>query len=225
MSLLNNKVVRHEFVKPEGSRRKKLFLFLAMLGIYTANFRIMEFVDPIPTTYLPVSILAEGNFELSEFKSLINDYTLVEVKGNIYSRYPVFTSILATPVYIVPFLIGAFDPIYESSQSDDILEKIWLIPYLGKFTASILTAFSVLIFFSIMKIKFPDKNAMKYAICFGLGTSVWSINSQGLFQHPANQLFLLLSIYFLIKEKNLKLYTSLAGFSLALAVLARLFSG
>lgn len=201
-----------------------LFLFLAMLGIYTANFRITKYLDPIPATYLPVSILAEGNFEFSEFKSLINEKVLVEVNSDIYSKYPVFPSILATPVYIVPFLIGAFDPIYESPQSDDILEKIWFIPYLGKFTASILAAFSVLIFFNIIKLKFPDRNAMKYAICFGLGTSIWSINSQALFQHPANQLFLLLTIYFLVIKKNPRLYTSLAGLSLALAISARLFS-
>jgi len=209
---------------PKDGRRKMIFLFLAMLGIYTANFRIEKILDPIPTTYLPVSILSKGNFELSEFKSLIKERVLVEVDGNIYSMYPVFSSVLVTPIYFVPFVLGAFDPIYEFPQSDNIKKKVWFIPYLGKFAAAILTSLSVMVFFSIMKIKFPDSNAMKYAICFGLGTSVWSINSQALYQHPANQLFLLLSIYFLLIEKKPKLYTSLAGLSLALAVLARPFS-
>jgi len=86
LSFLSNKVVRQEFVKPEGSRRKMLFLFLAMLGIYTANFRITKYLDPIPATYLPVSILAEGNFEFSEFKSLINEKVLVEVNSDFYSK-------------------------------------------------------------------------------------------------------------------------------------------
>ena len=219
-SLIAEGVIQ-ESVNPEGSRREMIFLFLAMLGIYTANFRIIETLDPVPSAYLPVSILSEGNFELSEFKSLIRKRVLVEVNGNIYSIYPVFSSVLATPIYFVPFVLGAFDPIYESPHSKDILEQVWFIPYLGKFTASILASFSVLIFFNIMKLKFPDRNAMKYAICFGLGTSVWSINSQGLYQHPANQLFLLLSIYFLLIGKKPGLFTSLAGLSLALAVLAR----
>ena len=224
MGTLTNRMTNQETVDQKEGRRKMIFLFLAMLGIYTANFRIMEILDPVTTTYLPVSILSEGNFELSEFKSLIREKVLVEVNGNFYSIYPVFSSVLVTPIYFVPFILGAFDPIYEFPQSDDIAKKVWFIPYLGKFAASILAALSVLIFFSIMKIKFPDRNAMKYAICFGLGTSVWSISSQALFQHPANQVFLLLSVYFLVIKKNLRLYTSLAGLSLALAVLARPFS-
>ena len=73
---------------PKDGRRKMIFLFLALLGIYTANFRIEKALDPLPTTYLPVSILSKGNFELSEFKSLIKERVLVEVDGNIYSMYP-----------------------------------------------------------------------------------------------------------------------------------------
>ena len=153
-------------------RYKKSFLFLTMLFTYSANLRIIEYLDLTPATYMPISILSEGNFELSEFTPVIKERVLIQMNGEMYSIYPVLSSLVAVPVYLIPYVMGEFDPVYQNPQPENVWKEIWYLSYLGKFTASILASLSVVVFYCIMNLKFPDKNPLKYALIFGLGTSL-----------------------------------------------------
>ncbi|MFQ5412069.1 MAG: hypothetical protein ACE5EC_07215, partial [Phycisphaerae bacterium] len=66
--------------------------------------------DNIPNVIIPASLLSEGNLELSEFDHAANDpptlkrYWLVQTDGGVYARYPIWTGVVATPIF-APFIL------------------------------------------------------------------------------------------------------------------------
>jgi len=206
------------------SQHEKLIIFLTLFSIYSGNLRIIEYYDPIPSTYLPVSVLSERNLNLNEFHFFRGKSYEKLIDSNYYSKFPIITPLLVTPLYLVPYLLGSFDKIYESPQLESIEKEFWYVAYLGKLAASLMTAFSVVVFYKILSIKFPGRNIFLYSLVFGLGTSIWSICSQALHQHTTTQLFLLLALFYLYQLDRDSKSAYLAGLFTALAVTARLIS-
>ena len=75
--------------------------------------------DNIPNVLIPVSVLREGNLDLDEFRYLIDDtdqrvcYWAVETQRGRFSRYPIWTGIVASPFFVPVALFGP-DRIAES---------------------------------------------------------------------------------------------------------------
>src|SRR5262245_40062100 len=87
--------------------RTALLLFLALLVIYVANFRMLAAGDSIPTRLLPFSLLREGNLNLDEFTWERNvqgrlPYYVHQPGPHIYSVSTIATSLVIAPLYVLP---------------------------------------------------------------------------------------------------------------------------
>src|SRR5262249_54331407 len=97
-----------------------LLVALASFGIYLSNGRTIGSGDPLPTRYLPWSLLRDQTFALDAFPTLFDEsarrsyplldgipYYLLHPRGHYVSAYPPGPAIAALPVYAVPALSGA----------------------------------------------------------------------------------------------------------------------
>lgn len=191
---------------------KTVLIFIIIFSLFLTSVRLLGTADGYPTRHLPISIIKEGNLELSEYKFLNSSgkliYSLVDTGEAIVSKYPILPALLALPVYIIPSL---FKIPYTYS----------LIATLVKISASLITAFSALFLFFILKRLIAEKWAIILTLAYALGTSNWTISSQELWQHGASQLFLVLTIFSLFKIRDDEVYLYLTGLFVGLAIAAR----
>jgi hypothetical protein len=73
--------------------------------------------------------------------------------------------------------------------------------YIGKVASAVAVAFSAVILFSIARRFLSPAKSLVVFLIYGLGTCVWSVASQTLWQHAPNLLFVSLTWYFFLKEK------------------------
>ena len=91
----------------------------------------------------------------------------------------------------------------------------------GALTASLLTAGAVLlVFLSARRFVRPVPAALA-ALAFGLGSCVWPVSSQALWQHPASTFCLALGAWFLLRSTGRPLSAAWCGAALGMAVLCR----
>jgi Dolichyl-phosphate-mannose-protein mannosyltransferase len=191
--------------------RSPLLLFLAAVFIYNLNGRLIGAGDTIPASYMPLSILREFDFDLDEFPFLHETgfpFFLLRINERVISAYPPWAGVLALPVYLLSVVGGL------SSQSP-------LIHDLQKLSASLITALSVLLLLLGLRRLTTEKIAWFIAIVYAFGTSSFSSSSQALWQHGASQLFLTLTIYWLVRGLDEPRFSAYAGFALAGAVVCR----
>ena len=91
----------------------------------------------------------------------------------------------------------------------------------GALTASLLTAFAAVCVFLAARRFAGSLPALLPALAFGLGSCVWSISSQALWQHPATTFYLSLGAYFLLGIPERRGYAAYCGVALGMAVLCR----
>jgi hypothetical protein len=180
-------------------------LFLVVILIYSLS-GLTQVGDTIPARYLPLSLLREFDFDLDEFPFLYQPqipYFLQALDGRIVSAYPPWAAILALPVYLLPVLGG-------------LTPESHLLPELEKMSATVITALSVVILFQTLRRLTHENIAWVIAVVYAVGTS-----SQALWQHGPSQLFLSLSLYALVREREGLKYAAYAGCALAMAINCR----
>ncbi|MDD5111471.1 MAG: hypothetical protein PHG85_02900 [Candidatus Altiarchaeota archaeon] len=194
------------------ARSKEFLMLSAIFLIYLSNPVVRYSTDSIPIKYLPLSMIRERNFDLDEFTFLYESkdklpYYLKNVDGRVLSLYPVFTSVLALPVYLLPVLAG-LDP-----RSDDVL-------LLSRTAAALMTAISCLFVYWTLKRMASEKTALLVTAVYGFGTATWQA-SQDLGQHGAGELFIAIAVYSLIRGLKEEKCIRYAGLALSTAVAIR----
>lgn len=91
----------------------------------------------------------------------------------------------------------------------------------AKATSALLVAFSAALLFLCCCRFTSTRAALFLALAYGLGTGVWSISSQALWQHGPNVFFLSLGTYFLLKAQTRPAWALGSGAALGYAVLCR----
>lgn len=187
---------------------------------YISNGKVDGSGDTLPARYLPIGLLRYHSFYLDRFPILFDQqarkkysggrkpYYLQLHFGHYVSSYTPGPALLAVPVYAVPVLAG---------MSTD---SRWL-PQLEKFSASVITAFSVVFLFWALREVVSEIGALAITVIYAFGTSSFSVSSQALWQHGPSQFFVALALYFLVKGIQREHYLPYAGFSLAAAVVMR----
>lgn len=97
-------------------------------------------------------------------------------------------------------------------------EALW---YGGKVAASVLVALSAALVYLACRRSLRPVPALLLAAAYGLGTCVWSVSSQTLWQHAPAELFLALGAYGLLRARDLEAGPWLAGAGFALATACR----
>ncbi len=196
-------------------------LFLLLFAIYTLNFRQRGAGDSIPTRRLPFSLLREGNLNLDEFTWERNErgalpYYVHYHDGHIYSVTTVATSLVVTPLYVLP----AWWLSHRGLSYDDVPARVIEV-IMERLAAAMITALSAVFLFIALRRLTTWRWAVGLTLIYGLGTSAWSISSQALWVHGVAQLTLAMLCLILIAPSPSARALVLAGLVTSLSVANR----
>ena len=201
-----------------------------LFAVYLLNGDFLPIGDAKASTYLPVSLLSEGNltFTPEEFPFMfVWNYSapdgVHEVSFNAWDEksralYADGRLTVSAPrYYLVPSkregeYINTFGPgvgltalpffAGVSLFTDDLGAQPKLLWYTGKTVAAALVAASAYFVF-LTGLTFASRRAaLLLAAAYGLGTCVWSISSQALWQHGPVEFFLALGVWLLTRSKR-----------------------
>ena len=205
-------------------------LFVLAFAVYNVNLRSITNADTNPTRYLPISIIKEFNLDLDEFPFLLDyprggtvehgtvPHYLRQVDGHYMSTYPVMPAVLATPVYLVPVLLGLTD---GAASGIGFTQTEVVGTFLSKIAASLAVALSVgIVYLSLLWLT-DRRSAFWIALLYAFATSSWSVSSQGLWQTAMSQPLLAAALYFLLRGKENERSLAYAGAAMALSVACR----
>src|SRR5262249_29151485 len=203
-------------LRPVMRIRTALLLGLLSFLVYNANLREVSSQDTIPARILPVALVRERTLALDMFfhdwpSGTPLPYWVQRVNGHYLSSYPLLPGLLAVPVYAMPVVLLGGDS--------------WvLINVLAKLTASLIAALSVALVYLAATRLGPDAVAVAVALVYALGTSAWSVASQGLWGHSPAALFLAASLACLLHADERPWLLDAAGLATGLMLASRLIT-
>jgi hypothetical protein len=197
----------------EGRRlfdlRAESGIFWLCLALYLGSFR-WHGGDDIPNSLLPYQIWRHQTFAFDEVRAWATAPGMIdlihEVRGRLLSTYPVAPAVLALPLYLIPSVFGPL-------PSDTLLHN------LAKIAGSVITAFSVIVFYRAAVRRASPRWALDCTFLYGLGSYAYSVSSQALYSHGPAQLGVALGLLGLVSEGGVM--TALAGFGFALSWASR----
>jgi hypothetical protein len=198
-----------------------ILLFGVCLFVYLSNdITSLASNDNIPTTIQALNWLQNHSLNLDNFRGSyfyrISDdtpYFFTEApNGHLTSTYPIGSVLITFPLYFVFFIslkITAFfqtlttgnpvDLLNLTNQSFELYRKGF-----GKLAASICSAFSVVIFYLIVRLKFQQATALIATFLFAFATSTWALCSQDIRQHTVSNLLVISIVFCLFKADRLR---------------------
>lgn len=192
-----------------------LSLYLVIGVVYLANEPLWSSSDTMGTKYLPISILVERNLDLNEFAYLEKPEVsnLQWVNGKLRSTYPIGTALLATPGYFLGWLMGV--PFHDGG-----------VDRLARLAADLITLAAVIVMHRWYLRKADRMSAALFTLAMGLGTSLWSICSDDLWQHTGVVLSLAVFCYFVgWSYPTTSSHRVMSGLALGFAVVCRPTTG
>ncbi len=192
---------------------RSVFVFLGTLLVYEnvhvpSNGNISDNYWYVPTS---LSLLKEGNLELSEYTKLLEKHEsgTRRVRGKYYMLFPV-----GTPLLAMPFVFAA-TRVYEDVPS--LQARMYRI---AAFSAKLIAALSVaLLFLLLVRLTGNLRQSLFLSALFALATSHFGLHAGGLWSHNA-VLPLLLAALLLVTAQNEKIRW-LAALPLAMAYVTR----
>ena len=201
--------------------RVQLLIFCLSFLIYQLSFYSRG--DTVGVTYLTMSLVQEGNFDLNEYAAQLipqdqadNDelpYYLIKTEDDkLVSTFGIGVALLYTP----PFLIKSM---LSSKMNVDHMEEV---DRFFKLVTSLLMAALLVVVYQILLLRDCPKFYAALLTCtLGFATNLWTICSTSLWQHGPSQLMLVLAVLFFYKAQKNALWASLAAIPLSLAVIIR----
>lgn len=192
---------------------------LSWVGFYFSGLNLVKTQsdDLLPATYLPISILKDGDFYLDEFFNFFlsrqghgraDMFYVREVNGHWVSLFPVATAVLAVPFYILPVALQV--PV----------NSLWYI-FTARVAAAFLASLSGLFVYLALKQLTREREALVLTFLYAFGTGTFALSSQGLWQHAPTQLLLAVAVWILIRGLTEDSLVGWAGLVLSLACVVR----
>ncbi len=200
-----------------------LFVFIVTFALQALS-PVTTSTDSAWTFHVAASLLREHNFNLDEYRSIINlklDYRMRVINGHIYSYYPV-----ATPLLVAP-LVWLINVLYPLSHPTDFYTYLAQhapderTARLEKLIASGIVALSAAIMYLIARLQLKPWASLTIALVFAFSTSMWSTASRALWQHGPSVLFLVLALYLTLKSAGRPSFLFGIGCILGFAYLIR----
>ena len=184
--------------KPKlGGWQGSLVIGLGALLVYLANGREIGAFDTIPTTLLPLAILRGDGFHLDRFRPLLRESNnrlpvfVTQSRGHIISRYPVGPAVVALPLFAPQvWYRDAVEPGWDRDLARAYVESRWM----AKRTAAILAALVAVLLHRLLVDLGLAAAAFPAAVACALGSNMWSVASQALWQHGPAALGLTLAM-------------------------------
>jgi len=217
-SFCENKIVRLFYAH-------KILIFFVPFLIYMANGREIGGGDATPTAFVAIEIAKKGSVFLDDLHDYIpynkTPSYISEQRGHIVSNYPLFPGIMAAPVF-APFVwLGMI----EKGDGD----LVW--NYLSKLSAAVFTALAGLFMTLTLRRLISMGGALALGAAYTLGTALWPIASQSLWQHGPSVLWWSVCFYALIRvesaaeKRERNRFLLLSGLAAGAAVLCRTING
>ncbi|MCD1294181.1 hypothetical protein CUJ83_04125 [Methanocella sp. CWC-04] len=192
-------------IKNVLERRETYFIFFIMCVVYLSNcFNYMSSTDTIPAILLPFSILDQHNIYLDNFIDYYNNssnwwgtYFFTESRGHWVSSYPIVAPLLATPLYLLPYIFTKLMGIPVDMGNTTFFLMVYAME---KISAAVIAALSGVVFYLLLRELFDKKVALIGVFLYAFATSTWTIGSQGMWQHGTSELLLCLILLLLVKN-------------------------
>ena len=202
--------------------KKYLLLALIFALVFAIHYSsdVSTSFDSRWSIHVAASLLNEGNINLDEYSSMLkigNEYSIETVNGHKYTIFPYGSSILAVPfVYLADKLM----PLFGDMDVQGILyarehAKLEL------FIASIITALTACIIFSIARLYLGIWLSLLTTFIFALCSSSWTTASRALWSHGPSMLMLSAALYLILQSKKNPKLIQYASIPLAFSFVIR----
>ena len=224
-------------------------LFVVCFGAYVSNGDFLPGGDQEGNMLFSVNLLKRGSLSLGPLDAPHSFFWMLEQPGaepmkvsiedwNSAADEAYRDGRLQTPerqyylaattrpeVYVTTFGLGATLaglPVYALLDLfvDIEAERFWWW-HGGALTASLLTALAALFVFLSARRFVKPLPALLMALAFGLGSCVWPVSSQALWQHPAATFCLSLGAWFMLRSPERLRAAAWCGAAFGMAVLCR----
>lgn len=198
-----------------------LIIFVLCCLIYFANENpYITSNDNVPSALLALNWFEYNTLNFDAFRteaynqsigSVGTPYYFAEApNGHLISTYPPGTALLSFPIYAVLYAGLRLSEWFQSVTSGtpvDLLDvtstdSFPIIYSFQKIASTILAAFTAVLFYLLVRLKFKLEVCILATFIFAFATSSWSINSQGLWQHSTSNLALLCIMLCLFKANR-----------------------
>lgn len=203
---------------------RSVLLGIALAAIYLANGREIGSYDTIPTALTALNLIQGEGIHLDRFAPLLRESDgrtspyVERTQGHIVSRYPLAPAFLAAPL-MWPHLV-VFDRRYPGWS--DRIDASWAVAQqASKTAAAILAALAGVSIYRLLHGLGLAAVALPATIGAALGSNLWMIGSQALWQHAPAALMLSVTLLLLLPERPTKLRLLLAGGAMGLMIACR----
>jgi hypothetical protein len=153
-----------------------LAMFALTFLIYNANGREIGSWDSQPTKYAAIELVRHHTLTLDRvlltIPALVGRHGFTpDIEGRARSTYPVLPSVIAAAVAASLHAVHLVD--LDAPLAPNLTAKV---------TASLLTALAVAMAFVVARRRLPPTSAALVALGLGLGTNLWALASQTLWQ-------------------------------------------
>lgn len=199
-------------------------LGIGIAMVYLANGREVGAYDTIPSTLLPLAILRGDGLHLDRFRPLLQVWGrplppfVTESGGHIISLYPVGPALVALPL-VAPQVIARdrSEPGWDRDLSRVHTES----RRMAKRAAAILTALVAVALHRLLVGLGLGRVALPAVVATALGSGLWSVAGQALWQHGPAALALTLTLLLLHPHGASRGRIFLGGVAAAMLVMAR----
>ncbi|HEX7150525.1 MAG TPA: hypothetical protein VF618_03480 [Thermoanaerobaculia bacterium] len=181
----------------ENSGRTSLLIGLCCLVLYNANGRGISAGDTYPARYLPFAIVQHRTLFLDPVAKFTAQgrgntafWMLHRPDGHIISLYPVVVPLLVAPLYVPAKLY-----LDLSGSSEARLDYVARL--MEKLAASLVAALSASLLYLLLRRRARRSVALLLTVAYALGTTMWVVSSQSLWQHGMSTLLVIGLLLFL----------------------------
>jgi len=196
--------------------------FLLCAGLYlaySANLREIGAGDTIPATLQPVAILRGDGLALNRFAAMWPQglpWYVVDKHGQIISRYPLATGVFAVP-FTAPQMLWR-DLMHPGWDQGPLLFNTLVM---GKTSASLIAALTGVAIFQLIRALGLERVALLTAAIAALGSTLFAVAGQALWQHGPAALSLTLALILLLPRRPGRARLFLAGLAVGTLMCVR----
>jgi len=187
--------------------------------------------DEIPETVIWTLVASESDYTNVRLQSFDDKIRQLVLQHELYASEKYCDGGRCVPsaiegLYVNTFMPGSgltavpFLAAVHATQGP-LAENRWWLWYGGKIVAAFCVAVSVVLIFLTVVSFVPRGPALLIAGAYGLGTCVWTVSSQALWQHGPNEMFLALGVFALTRANRDWAWAGLCGFALSAATWCR----
>jgi hypothetical protein len=210
--------------RPSAGWLGSLSLGLALVFIYLINGRDLGTYDTISTSLLPLFILrGEGiyfdNRLMGNMRSNVTvpDYLTIS-HGRIVTLYPIAPALVVVPLFAPQVaLLDAYHPGWDGDRRVALAESLRM----AKLSMALVVALAGVVLHRLLLALGVGRAAVPAVLAACLGSDLWTVGSQALWQHGPAALALVTAIALLHPQRVGRGRLALAGVSTAILVACR----